>query len=131
MRITLTISTTTTHDPSFTVTPKYSLNHASLRRSSFFFSSRRRHTRLQGDWSSDVCSSDLRDCPARELQRRHADVDYRPGSRRRRYPYGGGLLPRPRRTPSRSRFGERRRRDPRSEERRVGKEWGSRGRGCE
>src|SRR5256885_1119832 len=23
-----------------------------------FFSSRRRHTRLQGDWSSDVCSSD-------------------------------------------------------------------------
>ena len=25
-----------------------------------FFSSRRRHTRLQGDWSSDVCSSDLR-----------------------------------------------------------------------
>src|SRR6266566_7057019 len=27
----------------------------------FFFSSRRRHTRLQGDWSSDVCSSDLED----------------------------------------------------------------------
>src|SRR2546426_10011884 len=26
----------------------------------FFFSSRRRHTRLQGDWSSDVCSSDLK-----------------------------------------------------------------------
>src|SRR5256885_17027694 len=25
----------------------------------FFFSSRRRHTRLQGDWSSDVWSSDL------------------------------------------------------------------------
>src|SRR5256885_11150205 len=25
----------------------------------FFFSSRRRHTRLQGDWSSDVCSPDL------------------------------------------------------------------------
>src|SRR2546426_2000982 len=25
----------------------------------FFFSSRRRHTTLQGDWSSDVCSSDL------------------------------------------------------------------------
>src|SRR2546426_12750143 len=30
----------------------------------FFFSSRRRHTRLQGDWSSDVCSSDLNDCYA-------------------------------------------------------------------
>src|SRR5256885_7270988 len=26
--------------------------------SELFFSSRRRHTRLQGDWSSDVCSSD-------------------------------------------------------------------------
>src|SRR5437867_8906912 len=29
----------------------------------FFFSSRRRHTRSYGDWSSDVCSSDLlKDC---------------------------------------------------------------------
>src|SRR6266487_5359619 len=28
----------------------------------FFFSSRRRHTRWTGDWSSDVCSSDL-GCP--------------------------------------------------------------------
>src|SRR2546430_10749673 len=27
---------------------------------SFFFSSRRRHTRFDCDWSSDVCSSDLR-----------------------------------------------------------------------
>src|SRR5437867_9142336 len=27
----------------------------------FFFSSRRRHTRSYGDWSSDVCSSDLDD----------------------------------------------------------------------
>src|SRR5256885_3625732 len=32
---------------------------ASCYMSFFFFSSRRRHTRLQGDWSSDVCSSDL------------------------------------------------------------------------
>src|SRR5256885_9348211 len=30
----------------------------------FFFSSRRRHTRLQGYWSSDVCSSDLRSLQA-------------------------------------------------------------------
>ena len=30
-----------------------------LFRSLFFFSSRRRHTRLRRDWSSDVCSSDL------------------------------------------------------------------------
>src|SRR5699024_11937334 len=27
----------------------------------FFFSSRRRHTRSKRDWSSDVCSSDLHD----------------------------------------------------------------------
>src|SRR5256885_13334171 len=46
-----------------------------------FFSSRRRHTRLQGDWSSDVCSSDLsrygisradQDAFAAESQRRAA-----------------------------------------------------------
>src|SRR5205085_9007264 len=29
------------------------------REDSFFFSSRRRHTRFDCDWSSDVCSSDL------------------------------------------------------------------------
>src|SRR2546430_7184214 len=28
----------------------------------FFFSSRRRHTRFDCDWSSDVCSSDLNGC---------------------------------------------------------------------
>src|SRR5260370_31376630 len=32
----------------------------------FFFSSRRRHTRFKCDWSSDVCSSDLRLFQARE-----------------------------------------------------------------
>src|SRR2546430_8444322 len=30
----------------------------------FFFSSRRRHTRFDCDWSSDVCSSDLIDYAA-------------------------------------------------------------------
>src|SRR5256886_3619705 len=30
----------------------------------FFFSSRRRHTRFDCDWSSDVCSSDLETMPA-------------------------------------------------------------------
>src|SRR5689334_24802761 len=30
----------------------------------FFFSSRRRHTRWNCDWSSDVCSSDLDECPS-------------------------------------------------------------------
>src|SRR2546426_1123622 len=43
----------------------------------FFFSSRRRHTRLQGDWSSDVCSSDLnRKGPAAD--RRQAVAQRRP-----------------------------------------------------
>src|SRR5690606_40126514 len=31
----------------------------SVRFTTFFFSSRRRHTRFSRDWSSDVCSSDL------------------------------------------------------------------------
>src|SRR5437762_10707922 len=42
----------------------------------FFFSSRRRHTRYIGDWSSDVCSSDLLEAlnagGAREIDLRHA-----------------------------------------------------------
>src|SRR5262249_60137863 len=36
---------------------------------SFFFSSRRRHTRLVSDWSSDVCSSDLALTVLEELRR--------------------------------------------------------------
>src|SRR5690606_40546323 len=32
----------------------------------FFFSSRRRHTRFSRDWSSDVCSSDLRPVGGRD-----------------------------------------------------------------
>src|SRR5205807_2995717 len=37
----------------------------------FFFSSRRRHTRLQGDWSSDVCSSDLQHKVSKKLVERY------------------------------------------------------------
>src|SRR5438034_5462870 len=37
-----------------------------LTQENFFFSSRRRHTRSLCDWSSDVCSSDLRDHRARD-----------------------------------------------------------------
>src|SRR2546427_5316125 len=33
----------------------------------FFFSSRRRHTRFDCDWSSDVCSSDLGEAFSRKL----------------------------------------------------------------
>src|SRR5437762_11278016 len=40
----------------------------------FFFSSRRRHTRYIGDWSSDVCSSDLID-HATEDRERHRGLD--------------------------------------------------------
>src|SRR2546422_1085536 len=43
----------------------------------FFFSSRRRHTRCSRDWSSDVCSSDLKS-PGKQGQRpqraRNADA---------------------------------------------------------
>src|SRR5438876_12002711 len=35
------------------------MHDVSYDRCTFFFSSRRRHTRWTGDWSSDVCSSDL------------------------------------------------------------------------
>src|SRR5437016_13633730 len=53
----------------------------------FFFSSRRRHTRLVSDWSSDVCSSDLALAALRlgnavnpqrlvdDLARRHARIE--------------------------------------------------------
>src|SRR5437588_9047198 len=34
----------------------------------FFFSSRRRHTRSLCDWSSDVCSSDLRSIDERDAK---------------------------------------------------------------
>src|SRR6267154_5233502 len=40
----------------------------------FFFSSRRRHTRWTGDWSSDVCSSDLLVVARIETSRRLRDV---------------------------------------------------------
>src|SRR2546430_17399457 len=38
----------------------------------FFFSSRRRHTRFDCDWSSDVCSSDLAVAPDVEYLTGHA-----------------------------------------------------------
>src|SRR5690348_18428877 len=73
----------------------------------FFFSSRRRHTIWTGDWSSDVCSSDL------HVARRGADVTvaalHHPGRGRRRH----RVLLLERHHPGALR---------RSEERRVGKE---------
>src|SRR5256886_16351514 len=54
----------------------------------FFFSSRRRHTRFDCDWSSDVCSSDLDDYVTkpfslRELLARVRAVLRRPGPRQK------------------------------------------------
>src|SRR6267142_3353057 len=40
----------------------------------FFFSSRRRHTRLTCDWSSDVCSSDLRIERRERVMEHHGDA---------------------------------------------------------
>src|SRR5256885_7717239 len=89
----------------------------------FFFSSRRRHTRLQGDWSSDVCSSDLvwSGWSGGSLAARVGTIDARNSPGAARVPgqtvevfvagEGGRTL------------AERR---PRSEERRVGKEGRSR-----
>src|SRR5437763_7775137 len=51
----------------------------------FFFSSRRRHTRYIGDWSSDVCSSDLANfqqpMPIAGVagESRHFQPDHKPG----------------------------------------------------
>src|SRR5438045_5568046 len=43
----------------------------------FFFSSRRRHTRCLSDWSSDVCSSDLR-TPAQVVRVVEGVADFMP-----------------------------------------------------
>src|SRR5437763_4214518 len=42
----------------------------------FFFSSRRRHTRYIGDWSSDVCSSDLNLFVKNSVYLRHLEVKH-------------------------------------------------------
>src|SRR5262249_58712066 len=75
----------------------------------FFFSSRRRHTRLVSDWSSDMCSSDLPVALAGLDNRVHATGRLLISGP----PSGASLLPLPASS-------------TRSEERRVGKEWRSR-----
>src|SRR6266850_8415525 len=57
-------------------------------RSFFFFSSRRRHTRLQGDWSSDVCSSDLHPPATARCHHRVGSLSTMPRTGRR--PGSGG-----------------------------------------
>src|SRR5437016_11570718 len=48
----------------------------------FFFSSRRRHTRLVSDWSSDVCSSDLIDVDVDKLYVKQAVANDGPRMKR-------------------------------------------------
>src|SRR2546430_7608913 len=89
----------------------------------FFFSSRRRHTRFDCDWSSDVCSSDLqvqrrageggRDARGRRVA---AELQGRPGPVRREQEDGDRRTVRGDQGAGRGR----------SEERRVGKECRSR-----
>src|SRR5262245_63464323 len=95
----------------------------------FFFSSRRRHTRCLSDWSSDVCSSDLK--PAVEPRKS-------PTGKTERRAIVGELRAKGRRLEGyAATFGAEARIGnftetiaPRSEERRVGKECRSRwGRG--
>src|SRR3989440_6364538 len=90
----------------------------------FFFSSRRRHTRSDRDWSSDVCSSDLAATTDHHslLRRRAYSVALLP--RRRRVREEGRLLPNTRRHQRHTLRGGHR--ILRSEERRVGKECRSR-----
>src|SRR2546430_8916277 len=88
----------------------------------FFFSSRRRHTRFDCDWSSDVCSSDL-------VEQIKANPDSITGqylSGRRKIP-----VPMIRREPGERWLelvgaGQHNLKNVRSEERRVGKECRSR-----
>src|SRR2546429_5420086 len=90
----------------------------------FFFSSRRRHTRCSRDWSSDVCSSDLRNLLStrRPRQRDYGIILVYFNKRRlalRGIPDGQHAVIACRR--QKTTIGR-----PRSEERRVGKECRSR-----
>src|SRR2546421_7712053 len=49
---------------------------ATVRLSFFFFSSRRRHTRSDRDWSSDVCSSDLPESRVAQIEEACIADDY-------------------------------------------------------
>src|SRR5438270_871617 len=64
----------------------------------FFFSSRRRHTRFDCDWSSDVCSSDYRSRQGDSHDHVHHQTEEdrcpvvgarRPGRARQRAPHAG------------------------------------------
>src|SRR5688572_21240587 len=90
----------------------------------FFFSSRRRHTRFDCDWSSDVCSSDLetsisestpKPTSAMDPASHPATIEIRPSAEFHTTVRYSRL--RPRRTACSRAY------TARSEERRVGEEW--------
>src|SRR5207248_7754263 len=97
------------------------------------FSSRRRHTRSYGDWSSDVCSSDLSNRSRNEIiiaENAIGRVDSDPAGPRQK-----NFRPRMQRAFGATNFlirftqisgDDSRCQTERSEERRVGKEWRSR-----
>src|SRR5439155_12382906 len=98
-------------------------------------SSRRRHTRWPRDWSSDVCSSDLHELPLADLKTRREGFERGVGKPRANaldetLPIVGRALEDP---PTGTTGGCTGRpvfdgdSPPRSEERRVGKEWRSQG----
>src|SRR2546430_3904293 len=92
----------------------------------FFFSSRRRHTRFDCDWSSDVCSSDLSyDIPSRMSDNVRLDRDGAVATVTLNRPDRRNSLSDPLLTELGRAFSELRD-DARSEERRVGKECRSR-----
>src|SRR5256885_3818557 len=90
----------------------------------FFFSSRRRHTRLQGDWSSDVCSSDLRRDP--HCSHKFIVVSLTCRASAQNFARNGYTQLRPCSDRNRTRTNAHEQCLPRSEERRVGKECRSR-----
>src|SRR5688572_32301411 len=88
----------------------------------FFFSSRRRHTRFDCDWSSDVCSSDL-GASQKIIAAQNITASPKPdnASSKSKPKDGNGSRspsPAPSKRPSKEKL--------RSEERRVGKECRSR-----
>src|SRR5690606_40610011 len=93
----------------------------------FFFSSRRRHTRFSRDWSSDVCSSDLEPPPHAPC----APLPPSPHAPCARRPKPTVPSRPPRSLPSRAQQQQQQQlapfplQQPRSEERRVGKECSS------
>src|SRR5256886_7214332 len=76
------ILTTSYYTPSMTISCiqsclEFRTDSRLSERRCFFFSSRRRHTRFDCDWSSDVCSSDLRDGRPGIRRQRLRDVHQR------------------------------------------------------